>query len=205
MDSLSKKDLQVLAIYRQMMSGSALDPQTIKNDDVSNKEYAAVSQKLSDLPGVNTTTDWDRTYPYKNTLRGVFGDVSTTEEGIPKELTEKYLAKGYSRNDRVGKSYLEYQYDDILRGKKKEMKYTTDKSGDVIDSKVVNPGSRGDDLVLSIDIDLQRKTEKYLEEQIQKLRSEGAKDMDNALMVVQNPNNGDILAMAGKQIDKMVI
>ena len=51
MDSLSKKDLQVLAIYRQMMSGSALDPQTIKNDDVSNKEYAAVSQKLSDLPG----------------------------------------------------------------------------------------------------------------------------------------------------------
>ncbi|SUM33242.1 penicillin-binding protein 3 [Staphylococcus gallinarum] len=44
MDSLSKKDLQVLAIYRQMMSGSALDPQTIKNDDVSNKEYAAVSQ-----------------------------------------------------------------------------------------------------------------------------------------------------------------
>ncbi|PTE40298.1 penicillin-binding protein, partial [Staphylococcus epidermidis] len=120
----------------------------------------------------------------------------------PKELTEKYLAKGYSRNDRVGKSYLEYQYDDILRGKKKEMKYTTDKSGDVIDSKVVNPGSRGDDLVLSIDIDLQRKTEKYLEEQIQKLRSEGAKDMDNALMVVQNPNNGDILAMAGKQIDK---
>ena len=30
MDSLSKKDLQVLAIYRQMMSGSALDPQTIK-------------------------------------------------------------------------------------------------------------------------------------------------------------------------------
>ena len=154
---------------------------------------------------MNTTTDWDRTYPYKNTLRGVFGDVSTTEEGIPKELTEKYLAKGYSRNDRVGKSYLEHQYDDILRGKKKEMKYTTDKSGDVIDSKVVNPGSRGDDLVLSIDIDLQRKTEKYLEEQIQKLRSEGAKDMDNALMVVQNPNNGDILAMAGKQIDKMVI
>ena len=67
---------------------------------------------------------------------------------------------------------------------------------------MVNPGSRGDDLVLSIDIDLQRKTEKYLEEQIQKLRSEGAKDMDNALMVVQNPNNGDILAMAGKQIDK---
>ncbi|MFQ3781853.1 penicillin-binding protein 2 [Staphylococcus saprophyticus] len=200
--SLNDKDLQILAIYREMMSGSALDPQTIKNEDVSDEEYAAVSQKLSDMPGVNTTMDWDRKYPYGDTLRGIFGDVSTTEEGIPKELTEQYLAKGYSRNDRVGKSYLEYQYDDILKGKKKEMKYTTDKSGEVIDSKVINPGSRGDDLVLSIDVDLQKKTEEYLEKQISKLRSEGAKDMDNALIVVQNPNNGDILAMAGKQIDK---
>ena len=201
-NSLNDKDLQILAIYREMMSGSALDPQTIKNEDVSDEEYAAVSQKLSDMPGVNTTMDLDRKYLYGDTLRGIFGDVSTTKEGIPKELTEQYLAKGYSRNDRVGKSYLEYQYDDILKGKKKEMKYTTDKSGEVIDSKVINPGSRGDDLVLSIDIDLQKKTEEYLEKQISKLRSEGAKDMDNALIVVQNPNNGDILAMAGKQIDK---
>lgn len=201
-DTLTDEDLQILSIYREMMSGSALDPQMIKNEDVSDEEYAAVSQKLSELPGVNTTMDWDRKYPYDDTLRGIFGDVSTSEEGIPKELTEKYLSKGYSRNDRVGKSYLEYQYDDILKGKKKEMKYTTDKSGDVIDSKVINPGSRGDDLVLSIDIELQKKTEEYLEKQIYKLRSEGAKDMDNAMIVVQNPNNGDILAMAGKQIDK---
>lgn len=202
LDSLSKTDLQVLAIYREMMAGSTLNPQTIKNDDVSDKEYAAVSQKLSDLPGVNTTMDWDRKYPYGKTLRGVFGDVSTPEEGIPKELTDKYLSKGYSRNDRVGKSYLEYQYEDVLKGKKKEMKYTTDKSGEVKDSKVVNPGSRGDDLVLSIDIDLQKKTEEYLEKQIKKLRGEGAKDMDKAMIVVQDPKNGDILAMAGKQIDK---
>ncbi|MCY1568367.1 penicillin-binding protein 2 [Staphylococcus pettenkoferi] len=202
LDSLSKKDLQVLAIYREMMAGSTLNPQTIKNDDVSDKEYAAVSQKLSDLPGVNTTMDWDRKYPYGKTLRGIFGDVSTPEEGIPKELTDKYLSKGYSRNDRVGKSYLEYQYEDVLKGKKKEMKYTTDKSGEVKDSKVVNPGSRGDDLVLSIDIDLQKKTEEYLEKQIKKLRGEGAKDMDKAMIVVQDPKNGDILAMAGKQIDK---
>ena len=34
----------------------------------------------------------------------IFGSVSTSSEGIPKELTEQYLAKGYSRNDRVGKS-----------------------------------------------------------------------------------------------------
>lgn len=202
LSELSKKDLQILAIYREMNAGSTLDPQTIKNEDVTEKEYAVVSQQLSKLPGVNTSMDWDRKYPYKDTLRGIFGDVSTSTEGLPKELTEQYLSKGYSRNDRVGKSYLEYQYEDVLRGKKKQMKYTTDKSGKVINSEVVNPGSRGHDLQLTIDIDLQKKVESLLDKQIAKLRSQGAKDMDNAMIVVQDPKNGDILAMAGKQISK---
>lgn len=197
---LTKKDLQVLAIYREMMAGSTLNPQTIKNKDVTEKEYAAVSQQLSKLPGVNTSMDWDRKYPYGNLLKGLFGDVSTTEEGIPKELTDYYLSKGYSRNDRVGKSYLEYQYESILRGKKKEMKYTTDKSGAITNTEVINPGSRGDDLVLSIDVDLQKEVEDALEKQINKLRSEGAKNMDTAMIVVQDPKNGDVLAMAGKKI-----
>lgn len=202
LDDLSDKDLQILAIYREMNAGSTLDPQTIKNEDVTEKEYAAVSQQLSKLPGVNTSMDWDRKYPYKDTLRGIFGEVSTSTEGLPKELTEQYLSKGYSRNDRVGKSYLEYQYEDVLRGKKKQMKYTTDKSGKVIKSEVINPGSRGHDLQLTIDIDLQKKVESLLDKQIEKLRSQGAKDMDNAMIVVQDPKNGDILAMAGKQISK---
>ncbi|MBT2829447.1 penicillin-binding protein 2 [Staphylococcus coagulans] len=202
LDTLSKKDLQVLAIYREMMQGSTLSPRTIKNDKVTDEEYASVSQKLSNLPGINTEMDWDRKYPYGKTLRGILGSVSTPEEGLPKELTDEYLSKGYSRNDRVGKSYLELQYENILRGKKKEMRYTTDKSGAIIDSEVVNEGSRGDDLVLTIDIKLQQKAEEYLEQQIRKLRSEGAKDMDTAMMVVQDPNNGDILAMVGKKIDK---
>ncbi|MFB2002662.1 peptidoglycan D,D-transpeptidase FtsI family protein [Staphylococcus aureus] len=202
LSELSKKDLQILAIYREMNAGSTLDPQIIKNEDVTEKEYAAVSQQLSKLPGVNTSMDWDRKYPYKDTLRGIFGDVSTSTEGLPKELTEQYLSKGYSRNDRVGKSYLEYQYEDVLRGKKKQMKYTTDKSSKVINSEVINPGSRGHDLQLTIDIDLQKKVESLLDKQIAKLRSQGAKDMDNAMIVVQDPKNGDILAMAGKQISK---
>ena len=84
LDELSSKDLQVLAIFREMNAGTVLDPQMIKNEDVSEKEYAAVSQQLSKLPGVNTAMDWDRKYPYGDTLRGIFGDVSTPAEGIPK-------------------------------------------------------------------------------------------------------------------------
>ena len=199
---LSKEDMQVLAIYREMSQGTTLSPRTIKKDNVSDEEYAAVSQQLSDLPGINTTMDWDRKYPYGSTLRGILGQVSTSEEGLPKELTDDYLSKGYSRNDRVGKSYIERQYENVLRGEKKEIQYTTDKSGEVIDSKVIKDGARGDDLVLTIDINLQKKAESYLEKQISKLRSEGAKDMDSAMMVIQDPRNGDILAMVGKKIDK---
>ncbi|PTG08795.1 penicillin-binding protein [Staphylococcus chromogenes] len=201
-NQLTKKDLQVLAIYREMSQGTTLSPRTIKKEGVTDEEYAAVSQQLSDMPGINTSMDWDRKYPYGSTLKGVLGQVSTSEEGLPKELTDDYLSKGYSRNDRVGKSYLEQQYESVLRGEKKEIQYTTDKSGEIIDSKVINEGSRGDDLVLTIDIELQQKAESYLEKQIAKLRSEGAKDMDSAMMVVQDPKSGDILAMVGKKIDK---
>lgn len=41
------------------------------------------------------------------------------------------------------------------------MKYTTDKSGRVINSEVINPGARGHDLQLTIDIDLQKKLRNY--------------------------------------------
>lgn len=202
LNKLSKKELQVAAIYREMSSGSQLSPQIIKNEDVTEKEYASVSQNLGELPGVNTSMDWDRKYLYGDTLRTMFGRVSSKEEGLPKELTDYYLAKGYSRNDRVGQSYLEYQYENVLRGKKKKMRYITNKSGKIIDSEVLSEGSRGDDLILSIDIELQLKVEKLVDNNIRKLRSMGARDMDKVLVVVQDPHNGDILALAGRQIDK---
>lgn len=199
---LTDKELEIAAIYREMASGSQMSPQTIKNDHVSEKEYALVSQNLSKLPGVDTSMDWDRKYLYGKTLKTLFGKVSSKEEGLPKDLAEYYLAKGYSRNDRVGQSYLEYQYENVLRGKKKKVRYVTDKSGKIIDTEVLDTGSRGNDLVLTIDIDLQKKVEAFVDKHIAILRADGAKNMDKVLVVVQDPNNGDILALAGRQIDE---
>lgn len=200
--SLTTDELEIAAIYREMSSGSQLSPQIIRNDNVTEKEYALVSQNLSDLPGVNTTMDWDRKYLYGKTLRTMFGNVSSKEEGLPKELVNYYLSKGYSRNDRVGQSYLEFQYENVLRGKKKKMRYLTDKSGKIINSEVISEGSRGNDIVLSIDIDLQLKLEKMIDNHIKILRSMNATTMDRVLVVIQDPKNGDVLALAGKQIDK---
>lgn len=115
LNELTDKDMQILAIKRQMDSGYALTPQYIKNEDVSAKEMAVVSEHLDELPGVDVTSDWEREYPYKNLLRSVLGSVSSSDEGLPSNLLDHYLSLGYSRNDRVGKSYLEYQYESLLQ------------------------------------------------------------------------------------------
>lgn len=57
---LTEADLEVLAIYREMASGYSLSPQIIKSENVSADEFARVSERLTELPGVNTTTDWKR-------------------------------------------------------------------------------------------------------------------------------------------------
>ncbi len=57
----------------------------------------------------------------------------------------------------VLENLLEYQYEDVLRGKKKEMKYTTDKSGKVTSSEVSNPGARGRRFEINNDIIFKKK------------------------------------------------
>ena len=59
-DSLSKDELEVLAIFREFSSGYALTPQIVKNKDVTKEEFARVSENLDSMPGVDITTDWDR-------------------------------------------------------------------------------------------------------------------------------------------------
>ena len=124
---LTDQDLKVLAIKRQMDSGYALTPQYIKNKDVTAKEMAVVSEHLDELPGVDVTSDWKRDYPYNGLLRTMIGSISDSNEGLPKSLLDHYLSLGYNRNDRVGKSYLEAEYENVLQGQKEKVKNITNK------------------------------------------------------------------------------
>src|SRR5699024_6193992 len=117
-DLLKDEDKNIISIYTKMIVASELNPVTIKGSDVTEKEFASINEDLDDLEGITTGMDWKREYPYGSTLRTIFGDISSPEEGLPKELSEYYKSLGYSQNDRVGKSYLEFQYEDILRGEK---------------------------------------------------------------------------------------
>ncbi|WP_456274919.1 penicillin-binding transpeptidase domain-containing protein [Bacillus sp. AK031] len=197
--SFSEQDLEDLAIFREMNSGYALSPQIVKNKGVTQEEFARVSEHLSELPGVNTTTDWERTYVYDKTLRSILGNVSSSREGLPSELVDYYLARDYSRNDRVGKTYLELQYEDVLKGQKEKIKNIT-KDGSVIESVLMQEGQRGKDVVLTIDMELQQEVEKIVTEELLKnVNQSRSPYLDRAFVVMMDPNNGEILAMVGKR------
>lgn len=196
---LTKKDLQVLAIYRLMATGYYLSPQIIKSDNVTNKEFAIVSENLSKLPGVNTTTDWARV---KNSSLSILGSTTTPREGIPKNLVDYYLARGYSRNDRVGKSYIEQQYEELLQGQKAVVKNATNGKGQVVDTVTSSEGSPGQELMLTIDSELQESLDKIVEEQLLYAKAHGASSLlDRAFLVMMNPNTGEILSMVGKKLE----
>ena len=203
LDTINEKDLKVLAIFREMSSSYPLFPQVIKNHNVSPKEYATVSENLSALPGINTTTDWERINVFRpddgnGVLGSILGNISSSKEGLPRELVDYYLAHDYSRNDRIGKSYLEYEYEDVLQGQKQKIKNITGKDGYVLESEIIRPGKRGNDLILSIDVDLQKEIERILQKMLIQTR-QGHRFLDRAFVTMMNPNTGEILALAGKQ------
>lgn len=197
---LTDFDLEVLAIYREMMTGYSLSPQIIKGENVSDEEFARVSEQLSELPGVNTTTDWKRV---RLMSLAVLGRTTVPSKGVPKSQLNHYLARDYSRNDRVGESYFEAQYEEILQGEKSVVKNITNKKGQVVETLTTFAGEPGKDLVTTIDSELQKKAEEIVERQLLELKTRGGSDLlDRAFMVAMNPKTGELLSVVGKKIEK---
>ncbi|ATP41135.1 penicillin-binding protein [Solibacillus sp. R5-41] len=193
-------DLEVLAIYREMMTGYNLSPQIIKGENVTDDEFARVSENLTDLPGVNTTTDWKRV---RLSPLAVLGRTTVPSKGVPKSDLNHYLARDYSRNDRVGESYFEAQYEEILQGEKSIVKNLTNKKGQVVETVTTYDGEPGKDLVSTIDIELQQKADEILERQLLDLKSKGGSELlDRGFMVAMNPKTGELLSVVGKKIEK---
>ncbi|MBR3211079.1 MAG: penicillin-binding protein 2 [Bacilli bacterium] len=191
----SEEELKIAYLYYLMNKGYAYEEKVIKSD-VTDKEYAYVSEHIESLHGFNTKIDWERVYPYGDTLKTILGKVSTTTQGIPAEEKDYYLEKGYSLNDRVGISYLEKEYEEYLHGEKPVYEIVN-----TYETKLVQEGSRGKDIVLTIDINLQRAIEDVISWYVVQTKNEpNTEYFDHSTVVVQNPTNGEILAMASKKI-----
>ena len=124
--------------------------------------------------------------------------MTTEKQGLPADEVDEYLAKGYSRNDRVGQSYLEKQYEDVLQGTKTQYEVTLDSNGNVTNQKEIFAGEKGSNLMLSLNADFQAKVENILKTNYQKLVDSGkATYSPGAYAVAMNPQTGEILAMTG--------
>ena len=197
-NSFTDEEMEVLAIYREMMAGYAYSPQIVKSGNVTKEEFAIVSERLGELPGVDTTTDWERVRRSENTI---LGKTTSPIEGLPKSSMNYFLARDYSRNDRVGKSYVEQYYEELLKGQKTIVKNIKDRSGSVVETKTIREGEPGKDLILTIDSELEQALEKIVSDKLLELkRGPNAGELDRAFLVMMNPNNGEVLSLVGKQV-----
>lgn len=191
-----ERDKKAAYIYYLMNKGYSYAEKIIKNKNVTEEEYAKISENIDNLQGFNTKLDWVRVYLYGDTFKSTLGTVSSDTQGIPEELASVYLEKGYSLDDRVGISYLEYQYEDYLKGTKPVYKI-----GKNNNYEIVSYGSRGNDIVLTIDIELQKYLEDTLSEEVMNASNEPNTPYYNrSFAIISNPNTGEILAMSGKQV-----
>lgn len=195
------EDLKTAYLYYLMNNGYTYEEKVIRNG-ATDEEFAYISENNDKLKGFNTRVDWERVYPYGDTLRTILGTVSSSSQGIPSEDKNYYLKLGYSLNDRVGLSYLEKQYESYLKGEKNV--YEAVNSHEL---RLVKEGMRGNDIVLSIDINLQKEIDNLIDEAIIKAKSEANTEYyDHSSVIVTDPNTGEILAIASRKIvgDKII-
>lgn len=191
----SEEEQKIAYLYYLMNKGYTYEEKIIKSN-ATDVEYAYISENNETLNGFNTKIDWERVYPYGDTFKSMLGTVSTSTQGIPAEEKDYYLSKGYSLNDRVGISYIEKQYEEYLHGEKALYEVVNSH-----ETKLIKEGSRGKDIVLSIDMNLQSEVERILAEQIRAAKGEANTEFyDHSSVIIQDPKTGEILAMASKKI-----
>ncbi len=195
LDTLTTEDIESAQLFFLMNSGYTYSEKQIKKN-VSDAEYAYISENNAVLNGFNTSISWERTYPYGDTLKSILGTVSSSKQGLPAEDKDYYLSLGYSLNDRVGLSYLEKEYESYLRGEKSKYEVVSS-----TETRLLKEGKRGNDIVLSIDINLQQEVERIIADYLYKTKTEpNTEYYDHSSVILQDPNTGEILVMASKRL-----
>lgn len=120
-------------------------------EDVSAEVMSVISEATFTLKGVETNVVATRQYADYGLAPHIIGMTGP----IYAEDWEELKAKGYSYNDKVGKSGIEKAFEDQLKGVDGTVTYTIDSSGKVISSAVTAEPQKGDAIFLSLDKDMQ--------------------------------------------------
>lgn len=138
-----------------------LQPVPLK-EDVSEDLAIFLRERSEDYPGIDIVENWRREYPYAPMASHVLGFLGAIRESE----TTYYKNLGYDPDARVGQFGVEQTYESTLRGKSGYVKYEVDSRGRIlrlIERKEPIPGN---DLQLSINLDIQQFTEQALQNEL---------------------------------------
>ncbi|HYL32284.1 MAG TPA: penicillin-binding protein 2 [Stellaceae bacterium] len=173
-------DGQRVRIMREIERQRKFMPVSVA-DNLTWDEFARVNLQSPYLPGLQLDVGETRDYPYGETLAHVIGYVAAVSEQDVDDNDDPLLElPGF----RVGKSGVERIYDMPLRGKAGDSRVEVNAVGRVVRELARQDGEPGNDLVLTIDADLQKFTADRLAREI------------SACAVVLDVTNGEILAMS---------
>ena len=158
----------------------------LERDLVSRKRWiyehgpypAAQVQPLRKMDGIHLTGDFQRFYPSRSLARPIIGGVSS--------------------EDAAGAAGLELSLDSILSGQPGEAVLLKDRAGRRYDSpaRLVREPVPGNDVILTLDAELQEIAERGLDEALREMSAEGGD------VVFLDPTNGELLALASRQRGK---
>ncbi|HEX8845331.1 MAG TPA: penicillin-binding protein 2 [Pyrinomonadaceae bacterium] len=173
----------VLARYEQLKSQPAFESFTVK-ENLTPANIAWVDAHTLEFPELRVEQQPQRRYPENGKLAHVLGYVG---EISPEQLElPQYKQKGYKPGDIIGKEGLEKIYDDYLRGRDGYRKVIVDSRGHIQDEVERVEPQPGQDLVITIDSELQEVAEEQLRNS----------PTGRGVIVALDPNNGEIMALA---------
>ena len=169
---LTKESIQKTMSASWIQDDSFVPLTTIPSTDTQ------LGNQLLQIPGVQLNTVEVRTYPY--------GEVTSHLTGYMQQVTaedlEKHQGEGYTETSMIGRSGIEAAYEKQLKGTNGATISIVDENGSTKSTVATQEKQDGQDITLTIDIDLQR--DLY-----------NAFDEDQSASVAMNPTNGEVLAL----------
>lgn len=165
-DSYSMEDtLKIMSVRYDLYMNrySQTTPITVASN-ISSESIAAISEREDEFPGVEIKTDSLRKYNDAKYMAGIIGYTGVISED---ELNEYNSAGGdYEASDVVGKTGIEKTMETTLQGKKGTQKVLVDNLGKIIQEVDSTEATAGNDVYLTIDLNLQKYAYNILERRL---------------------------------------
>lgn len=163
-------------------------------EDIPTEIMRKISESNFMLDGVSVEVVPFRYYPDTSLAVNLIGTVGPIYEE-DWSSGENYKERGYSYDDKVGKSGIEYYAEDYLRGTDGEITYYIDNNGDIVSQEITKTPVAGKTVMLTIDAKMQRTVQNELAQTVKLLQSEGGTARAGAAVVI-DINTGGIITAA---------